>query len=384
MTRRRVIAAVLFLALVTASWQLPPYLDGAAFVVKAAGMRGAGRTVAEWQSTDVTETALRPIPWRGGALRSRGYRPGRESGRTILLVPGVHAAGIDEPRLIGFARDIAAMGHPVVTAELPDLTRYEITTRSTDMIEDAAAWVMRQPEYRGGDGRIGIVGISFSGGLAIVAAARPAIRDHVAFVMAFGGHADLPRALTYLCTGVQPDGATRPPHDYGLAIVLLNAADRVVPAEQVTPLRDAILSFLEATRLDMVDKAKSLAEFNRAKVLEAALTEPSRTYMGYVNARDVVHLGPILLPHVAELGGDPALSPARSPFPAGPVYLLHGTDDNVVPAIESTLLGRDLESRGISAHVLLTPLITHAKVDKAPSAATVWRLIHFWSKMLNE
>lgn len=357
---------------------------GAAFVVKAAGMQGVGRTVAEWHTTTVTAMGARPIPWRGGTLRARAYQPYRAAGRGILLVPGVHAAGIDEPRLVGFARDIAAMGHPVLTVELPDLARYEITVRTTDMIEDAAAWMMRQAEFQGRDGRIGVLGISFGGGLSIVASARPAIRNGIAFVMAFGGHADLPRTLKYLCTGVQPDGTTRPPHDYGLAIVLLGAADRVVPAKQVAALREAILSFLEASRLDMVDKARAAAEFDRAKVLEAALREPSRTYMGYVNARDVVRLGPILLPHVADLGGDPALSPARSPFPAGPVYLLHGTDDNVVPAIESTLLGRDLESRGISAHVLLTPLITHAEVDKASSAAAVWRLIHFWSKMLNE
>ena len=282
---------------------------------------------------------VRPIPWRGGTLRSRAYQPYRESGRGILLVPGVHAAGIDEPRLVGFARDIAAMGHPVLTVELPDLARYEITARTTDMIEDAAAWMMRRAEYRGRDGRIGMLGISFGGGLAIVASARPAIRNGVAFAMALGGHADLPRTLKYLCTGIQPDGAVRPPHDYGVAIVLLGAADRVVPAGQVQPLRQAILAYLEASRLDMVDKAKALVEFNRAKALEAALPEPSRTYMDYVNTRDVAHLGPVLLPHVAELGGDPALSPARSPSPSAPVYLLHGTDDNVVPAIESTPAG---------------------------------------------
>jgi dipeptidyl aminopeptidase/acylaminoacyl peptidase len=98
----------------------------------------------------------------------------------------------------------------------------------------------------------------------------------------------------------------------------------------------------------------------------------------------VGHLGPILLPHVAELGGDPSLSPARSPAPAAPVFLLHGTDDNVVPAIESTLLARDLRDRGVPVHVLLTPLITHAEVDRAFTTATVWRLIDFWTRLLDE
>ena len=55
------------------------------------------------------------------------YLPSDVSGRPILLVPGVHAAGIAEPRLINFAREIAATGHPVTTAELPDLANYQIT-----------------------------------------------------------------------------------------------------------------------------------------------------------------------------------------------------------------------------------------------------------------
>ena len=356
---------------------------GAAFVVIAAGMEGPARRVAVWQTTSATAMAARPIPWRGGTLRSRAYQPYRAAARGILMVPGVHAAGIDEPRLVGFARQLAEMGHPVLTVELPDLARYEITTQTTDMIEDAAAWMMRRPEFAGRDGRIGILGISFGGGLSVVAAGRPAIRPGVAFVLAFGGHADLPRTLQYLCTGVQPDGAHRPPHDYGLAIVLLGAADRVVPAAQVAPLRDAIRSFLEASRLDMVDKAKAALEFERAKTLALSLAEPARTYMGYVNARDVARLGPVLLPHVAALAGDPALSPARSPLPAAPLFLLHGTDDNVVPAIESTLLGRHAAAAGLRARVLLTPLITHAEVDRGSTTREIWRLIDFWAAVLS-
>jgi len=201
--------------------------------------------------------------------------------------------------------------------------------------------------------------------------------------MALGGHADLPRTLKYLCTGVQDDGVVRPPHDYGLAIVLLGAANRVVPPEQVQPLRDAILSYLEASRLDMVDKSAAKIEFERAKTLATSLQEPSRTYMNYVNARDVARLGPVLLPHMAELGGDPALSPSRSPAPTAPVFLLHGTDDNVVPAIESTLLAKDLRARGVPVHVLLTPLITHAEVDRARTMRDIWRLIDFWSDVLS-
>src|SRR5262245_2660155 len=362
MHRSKAAGALLLTILVALVFAARFYMRGAAFVVQAAGMEGAARTATRWYATDVTVADAAPVPWRGGTLRARAYRPARQAGRPILLVPGVHASGIDEPRLVGFARDISATGHPVLTVELPDLKRYEITTRTTDMIEDAAAWMLATNGQHDEDGRIGMLGISFGGGLSVVAAGRPAIRERIAFVMAFGGHADLPRTLRFLCTGVQPDGTKRAPHDYGLAIVLLGAADHVVPSPQVAPLRAAILSFLEASRLDMVDKAAAAAEFARAKTLEASLAEPSRTYMDYVNTRDVVRLGPVLLPFMEALGSDPALSPARSPLPAAPVYLLHGTDDNVVPAIESTLLGRALKEADHPVHVLLTPLITHAEV----------------------
>ena len=202
-----------------------------------------------------------------------------------------------------------------------------------------------------------------AGGLSIVAAGRPTLRDRVAFVLSFGGHGDLPRTLHYLATGLQPDGMHRPPHDYGVAIILLGVADRVVPESQAPALRAAILSFLEASRLDMMDKEQASREFAHARTLADTLPEPSRTLMTYVNNRDVAHLGPILEPHLTALGGDPALSPDHSPAPACPVYLLHGMDDNVIPAIESALLARTLRDRGVNVRFLATPMVTHASVD---------------------
>jgi len=376
-----VIVAALILVLAFAG---RPYFRGAAFVVEAAGLNGWAHKLTTWQIQPVQRRDL-SVPSRHGSLRAYAYQPVNYRGaRGILLVPGVHAAGIDEPRLAGFAGDLAGMGHRVLTVELPDLAHYQITSGTTDMIEDAAAWMLRQPEYQGPDGRIGMMGISFGGGLALVAAGRSSIASHVAFGMSLGGHGDLPRTLRYLCTGIQADGTVRAPHDYGLAIVLLNVADAVVPPAQVKPLRDAIFSFLEASRLDMFDKQKAAAEFARAKAVEATLDEPAHTYMGYVNARDVARLGPLLLPTLSARGGDPSLSPARSQSPQSRVFLLHGTDDNVVPAIESTLLAQHLREGGVRVELLETPLITHAEVDRASTAADIWRLIHFWTKLLDE
>lgn len=355
------------------------YLSATGFVVRAAGMHGLARTLADARTEPVQDSRL-TIPWRGGTLPGRLYSPSKTSARPILLVPGVHAAGVDEPRLDGFARNFAGMGHPVLSVGLPDLARYSVSPRTTDMIEDAARWWTARHADTRNPKAIGIIGVSFGGGLSIVAASRlPAL----GWVLSFGGHGDLPRTLRYLCTGYQPDGSRRPPHDYGVAIILLGVAHRLVPAEQVEPLRTAILEFLNASHLDMSDKTKAAAVFEHARTLASQLAEPARTLMGYVNTRDVAHLGPVLLPHVSALGGDPALSPERSAPPKAPVYLLHGMDDNVIPAVESTLLSADLRRRGAAAHLLITPLITHAEVDRPPTLSEIWNLVRFWEELLS-
>ena len=50
----------------------------------------------------------------------------------MLLTGGVHAKGIDEPRLMKLARDLAVAGTPVVTAEIDDLLHYRISPKLTD------------------------------------------------------------------------------------------------------------------------------------------------------------------------------------------------------------------------------------------------------------
>jgi dienelactone hydrolase len=352
------------------------YLRAASLVVRAAGMHGKWIDRLAAYQTRPFSTRDTTIDGRGGTMRARIYQPEVTRARTVLLTGGVHAKGIDEPRLVKLAGDLATAGTPVVTAEVPDLLRYRITPSLTDGIEDAAVWVSSQPAFAP-DGKIGIFGISFAGGLSISAAGRPRVRDHVAYVISFGGHGDLVRTVRFLCTGQQADGQFRQPHDYGVVVTLINAADRVVPPEQVEPLRAAIVSFLTASSLDMVDKAAAKLEFEHAKALQQTLPEPAATLMDYVNTRNVKALGERLLPHLDAFANDPALSPEIAPAVIAPVFLLHGADDNVVPAVESTLLARALQGR-VPVHLLVTPLITHAEVDRPPTAREVWNLMGFW------
>lgn len=377
-----------------------PYVDALAFIARAAGLSGAAGEVGEWRARPIVAGNVERIPTRHGDVDGRFYRPADgDIRRSVTLVPGVHMDGIRETRLVGMAEDLAGAGYEVLTVASPDLQRFMITPRNTDIIEDAAKWLAS----RAPGTPIGMLGISFSGGLSVVAAGRVELRDKVAFVMSFGGHGDMPRVMRYLVSGNAPPmpalgeatkdvaGAEhvtiRPPHDYGVAVSLLGLAEYgVVPAEQVEPLRTGIYTFLLASSLTLVDQAKAEAEFKNARAYADTLPEPSRTYMTYVNDRAVDKLGPILLPYVqrlSEASATPALSPERATPPSAPVFLLHGAEDNVIPAVETVLLTNYLRGK-TEVHAVLSGLITHAEVDKSAAAIEVWRLVGFWKELMEK
>ncbi len=371
-----VVAAIAYVA--------TPYVRAASLFARVGNVGGRLEALADAGARSVTVLPRHKIPVRQGEVEAQFYRPEGRARRSVLLIPGVHSMGIAEPRLTALAQDLAGSGIAVMTMALPDLMGYQITARSADVIEDAVAWMTGQPDLAP-DGRIGLIGISFAGGLSIVAAGRPSIRDKVAYVVSFGGHGDLGRVLHYLATGeaVQAPGVvTIPPHDYGVAVILYAAADRVVPPEQVMGLRAGIGTFLLASQLTLVDMKQANATFAKAREMVKELPEPSATYLTYVNDRNVKALGPILVPHLG-MQADPAASPERAAsVPAAPVFLLHGDEDTVIPAAESVVLGNYLRSKGVDTRVLLSQIITHAELDRSAAAAETWKLVAFWADIL--
>jgi dienelactone hydrolase len=383
-TRRWIPVAIVVAVLAALTYAATPYVRAASLFARVGNVGGRVEALADAAARSVTVQPRHGVPTRQGEVSAQFYYPEGAIRRTVLLVPGVHSMGIDEPRLTALARDLAGSGIAVMAMALPDLMGYQITARSADVIEDAVGWMAAQPALAP-DGRVGMVGISFAGGLSLVAAGRPSIRDRVAYVVSFGGHGDLGRVLRYLATGeaAQAPGLTTiPPHDYGVAVILYAGADRVVPRDQVAALRDGIRTFLLASQLTMVNMDQANAMFAKARQMEAPLPEPSKTYLTWVNERNVKEMGPLLAPHIA-LEADPAASPERAPdVPAAPVFLLHGDEDTVIPAAESVVLANHLRERGADVRLLLSRIITHAELDRSAATAESWEMVSFWADIL--
>jgi dienelactone hydrolase len=380
--RWRIVAAIAVIAGAGVVWGVWRYAPSAALMIDLSHTETRLRRWLPVRVQPVTVEDL-SIPTRHGPIAARAYIPASPSAQSIVAFPGIHAGGVNEPRLVDLATRLAGAGPIVVTVPLPDLRRYRVTSASTDAIEDAAMWVTSQPRLAP-RGRAGLLGVSFAGGLALVAAGRPSMADRVSFVVSLGGHGDLPRVMTYLARARPLAPGEPPPHDYGTVVILRKALPRLVPADQVEAADAAVMTFLDASSLDATDRAQSQALFEAARSREAALPEPSRSIVHLVNTRDVAAMGARVAALVEELGGDPALSPMRSPATRAPVFLIHGRDDNVIPSDETPRLARYLTDAG-NARVrwLLTPLLSHANVVADAPLADVWRLVKLWTAILD-
>jgi dienelactone hydrolase len=324
------------------------------------------------------------IPTRHGSIRARVYATTPASSATVLVVPGVHAGGVDEPRQARFSRQFAAAGVTVVVAPLPDLREFRLTATSTDQIEDAVQWLSSRPSIAPA-GVIGLFGVSFAGGLAIAAAGRPAIGDRLQVVLSLGGYGDFGRVLQYLCSGRLPDGRFVAPHDYGVAMAALAAGPWMVPPDQVAPLDRGIRLYLEAAFDTSETQAEAARLVAAARAQAEQLPDPAGDILRAVVRRDVARVGEWIAPAIDALAANPALSPERSPPPRVPVFLVHGPDDTVIPSSETLALAAHLRrQRSAPVHALLTPVLSHVGIQSDASLLDYWRLARFWERFRDE
>lgn len=380
--RWRPLAIVAIVLCVLAIWWAWPLVTSAAMLLDFAGTSGWARRLLPVRSDQVTVADV-TVPTRHGDVPARLYTAASSHRRRIIVFPGIHAGGVDEPRLDTFVARLAGGGATVLSVPLPDLRTYRITSESTDVIEDAVRWFASLPAAPSAD-RVGVIGVSFSGGLALVAAGRPSLDGRITAVVSLGGHGNLPRVMKYLCNGQLPDGSVRPPHDYGAAIIMRSAVAELglVPPAQRAGATDAIVTFLDASSYAESSPSRAERLLTSARAASDTLDEPARTLVRHVIDRDVSAIGSLLLPHVEQLGGDPALSPERSPATRAPVFLLHGRADNVIPSTETPLVATYLARQGNDrVEWLLTPIVSHAELQPSVSITEGWRLVRFWARI---
>lgn len=348
------------------------HAQAAALLLRFEAQGEVASGLGTWWRHEVVETR-RTLETPQGPLDARRYAPaGVEHAPPLLLVHGVHPRGAEVPRLVEFARVMASSGIDVTTPQVTSLTRYRIAPDAVDAIDAAATALARE---RGLE-RVGVMGISFSGGLALMAAARQEARQPIAFVVGVGAHHDMVRvARWYAGQPIEdPEGSAHraEAHPYGAGVLILNTLDVFFSREDRKPAREALETLLSGRRAAVDEYRDQLSPAGRQQLERITNRSDDATLQRL--------LGRAIEEHEGQL---------RSVSPAGrledlsvPVYLVHGQSDPVVPSVETRWLAHELPPAALEEAVV-TPFLRHAERSQKPSWKERLRLVHFMADVLS-
>lgn len=306
-----------------------------------------------------------------GKVRARIYAPvNKPDAPALMVLHGVHHLGIDEPRLKAFAASMASCGIRVLTPELPDIKDYHVDSTSMKTIGESAHWFAVKT-----GGPVGVMGLSFSGGLALVAAADPLYHRDFKFVFAVGSQDSMGRVAQYYRTGEdeRPNGTIEllPAHEYGPLVLEYQYVEDFVPSQDIAKIRAVLRAHLYEDKGAEAEAAAKLDERQKQEALELmdATSTKTRTLIAKANTKHAEEMLE-LSPH-GRLGAFTT-----------PVYLLHGEADNIIPSAETLWMASELPSESLQA-MLVSPVISHLDMGANPGFMDQWRLIHFFALVMH-
>ncbi|PYU88464.1 MAG: hypothetical protein DMG08_25355 [Acidobacteria bacterium] len=296
------------------------------------------------------------------------YRPtGSLPKSAVMVVPGISELGCYHPRLRALARTLADEGFLVLTPDIEMFRRFEV---AREALEEFNFWFSQMQGLEGSEDvqRSGIIGISFSGTMALIAAASPELR--AAFVMAIGPYQDLFRcARGWFAAGPVTAGeGYYPTRFYGKWILMRAALNMIDSKEEQQFLGDVLISLL----LQRPAPAPSAALSPQARRWYQLAVMPENQTDAELSAA----IEKRLAPWYRELSPDEAAAQIRCP-----VFLAHGAHDDLIPPVESLELHKRI--RHATSYLLISPFLTHThpletSLTWREKRIAVWQMLAFF------
>ena len=275
-----------------------------------------------------------------GGLPCTVYHPPGPPAGTILTVHGASPLGPHDPRWVQLCRGLAGAGFTALAPMYPTICRLRISADQPDRVAETL-----QDATRRFGGPPGMLSVSFSGGVTLLAAARVPSGP----ILTIGTYGQASRALQLLLEDPDADW-------YGVLIAMAHYSE-------TAPLRAALLAVAE----DDFHSHPSRPQHYRSW-LSAAEAEKFDALVSCGDARRAL-LGPHLDdrdPTLAALDATAAL-----PHLSAPLTLVHGRDDRVIPATESAALHALGRRLGRADRLVVTPLVSHGDAQRS-LLATAW------------
>ncbi len=344
-----------------------PHLRAASLLLRFSDPKAAGIAASFADHPFKEEDGSAQTPH--GALRYRLYVPQDvKNPGAVVLLHGVHHLGIEDPRMWNLARSLAGAGVLVMTPELQDLADYRVTARTIDVIGDSAVVLSTRMNHT-----VGVIGLSFAGGLSLLAAAKPEYSSRIGFVFAIGAHDDMGRVARFFASNViaRPDGTETPlaAHEYGVLVLAYSHLEDFFSPKDVPVAREALRQWLW--------------EQPQAMQTAAALSPPGEHELDQLLHHRELLRDALLKEITLHQGEMDAVSPHDHMSTLHvPVYLLHGAGDTVIPASETLWLAKDVPPQDVR-ETLVSEALVHVDMGDKVKWHEQWQLVDFMAQVLD-
>jgi hypothetical protein len=296
-----------------------------------------------------------PIEWPAGGRGLLTLPSDNDPHPGLILVLGADAAPPDDKRVKRLTESLARIGFAVLLTQSDELDSSLVLPLEIPKLVSAFESLESHPLIR--PDRIGYIGLSVGGSLAIVAAAQPEIAADVDFVVAIGPYYD---ALTLAAAVVSHSFR----HPKGIEFwEPATITSRVVRETLLTALPEA-----ERTAIKTGKPTSSKAGGAIVALLNQPTLEDAETLLTSLNPKQQALLESISPRHQMD-------------HLQAPLYLLHDRNDGFIPWVESEKLAMGYEP---SIYHRLD-LFNH--VDPDPSNLRIvirdgWRLLRLFTHII--
>lgn len=158
-------------------------------------LRAAAKTL------NLAVRSLFPYVTRFGRINVRELQSGNvtvrsytstKSGLPLVVLHGLTGEGCNDSRLVGFCKMLAAVGFCVYTPNLPGLCMLDPEPTDIDSITALLKALVNEHKSQ-----IGLIGFSFGGTYALLAAASPETAGAIRFVLAVGAYYSLAEVVEH-------------------------------------------------------------------------------------------------------------------------------------------------------------------------------------------
>jgi pimeloyl-ACP methyl ester carboxylesterase len=267
----------------------------------------------------------------------------------VVFVNGVTRRGRFHPTVRRLAEAFAGWGYLMLVPDPPGLASGELTPATAAATARVAELASRMPDAEGG--RVGFVGVSAGGSLALLAAARPALCERVTVVSAVAPFTDLADVVRLATTGYHAERGRLVPYavDPFVALVVARSLTAALP-----PGRDRRVLLRRLRVLDD-DAPAPLA------AVAGARSHAGRSLIALLRNRDPVRFDMLFARLPARVrAAARRLSPIYvAPRVCARVELVSAREDKYFPPAESRAFARAARD----ARVTISSTLQHADLE---------------------